>query len=150
MQSGDFTTAKGKEVMEQFLSQYGGGNIDVVYCENDNEAYGAIEAIREAGHRVGMDIAKGEILVLSFDATHDGLSLTLEKKIAVNTECSPLYGEQLVEMIDALERGETLEHRTYIEEEQFSAYTGIGSLRVGDRSFFVTRLTEEVLEEREY
>lgn len=148
-QTGDFTTAKGKEVMESFLLQYG-SSIDVVYCENDNEAYGAIEALREHGYEVGTNYRKGEILVLSFDATHDGLELTKEKRIAVNTECSPLYGPRLVEMIDALERGEELPKRTYIEEEQFSSFRGIGSLRVGEDSFFVTYLTDEILEEREY
>ena len=37
--SGEFTQAKGKEVMEAFLKKY--DNINVVYCENDNEAFGA-------------------------------------------------------------------------------------------------------------
>ena len=34
--SGDFTQAKGREVMEYLLTQY--DNINVVYCENDHEA----------------------------------------------------------------------------------------------------------------
>ena len=38
--TGDFTQAKGKEVMESLLKRY--DNINVVYCENDNEAFGAI------------------------------------------------------------------------------------------------------------
>lgn len=37
-ESGEFTQAKGQEVMEDFLERY--DNIDVVYCENDNMAYG--------------------------------------------------------------------------------------------------------------
>ena len=45
-QSGEFTQAKGQEVMESLLKQY--DNINVVYCENDNEAFGAIDAIEEA------------------------------------------------------------------------------------------------------
>ena len=35
-ESGDFTEIRGKEVMASFLRQY--DNINVVYCENDNEA----------------------------------------------------------------------------------------------------------------
>ena len=62
--TGDFTQAKGKEVMESLLKRY--DNINVVYCENDNEAFGAIEAIEEAGKKTGSDIANGEIMVLSF------------------------------------------------------------------------------------
>ncbi len=148
-QPGDYTEAKGKEVMEEYLRKYK-DEIQVVYCENDNEAYGAIDAIREAGKKVGMKIKDGEILVLSFDATHGGLQLTMEGKIAVNTECSPLYGKRLVRMIDEMEQGELPEHHTYIEEGQFSSYSGIRAIWVVDNSYLVTRVTEELLEEREY
>ncbi len=34
--------------MESILKQ-SGDDIDVVYCENDNEAFGAIDAIKAAG-----------------------------------------------------------------------------------------------------
>ncbi len=71
-QSGEFTQAKGQEVMESMLKQY--DNINVVYCENDNEAFGAIDAIEAAGKTVGSDIANGEIMVMSFDTTNAGLT----------------------------------------------------------------------------
>lgn len=79
-QSGEFTQAKGQEVMESMLKQY--DNINVVYCENDNEAFGAIDAIEAAGKTVGSDIANGEIMVMSFDTTNAGLTDTLAGKIA--------------------------------------------------------------------
>ncbi len=148
-ESGDFTTAKGKEVMESMLRN-NGSNIDVVYCENDNMAYGAIEAIEAAGYRIGKDIENGEMLLISFDSTHEGLKLTMDGSIAVNTECSPLYGEMLVEMIEALERGEELPKNTYIEEEQFSTFKGINSVRVGSNVYYVNMLSAELIESREY
>ncbi len=75
-QTGEFTQAKGQEVMESMLKQY--DNINVVYCENDNEAFGAIDAIEAAGKTVGRD---GDILVMSFDTTNAGLTDTLSGKI---------------------------------------------------------------------
>ena len=51
-QTGEFTQAKGQEVMESFIKQYG-KKINVVYCENDNEAFGAIDALEAAGYKVG-------------------------------------------------------------------------------------------------
>ena len=87
-QSGEFTQAKGQEVMESMLKQY--DNINVVYCENDNEAFGAIDAIEAAGKTVGSDIANGEIMVMSFDTTNAGLTDTLAGKIACDVE-QPLY-----------------------------------------------------------
>ncbi len=44
---GDFTRAKAYEVMGAILKQT--KDIDVVYCENDGEALGAIDAMEEAG-----------------------------------------------------------------------------------------------------
>ena len=83
-QSGEFTQAKGQEVMESMLKQY--DNINVVYCENDNEAFGAIDAIEAAGKTVGSDIANGEIMVMSFDTTNAGLTDTLAGKIACDVK----------------------------------------------------------------
>ena len=102
-QSGEFTQAKGQEVMESMLKQY--DNINVVYCENDNEAFGAIDAIEAAGKTVGSDIANGEIMVMSFDTTNAGLTDTLAGKIACDVECNPLHGPRAEELIKALEAG---------------------------------------------
>ena len=46
-QTGDFTRAKGKEVMEAFLKSQ--KKIDVLYAHNDDMGLGAIEAIEGAG-----------------------------------------------------------------------------------------------------
>ena len=51
-QTGEFTQAKGQEVMESFLKSY--DDIDVVVAENDNMAFGAIDAIKAAGKTCGL------------------------------------------------------------------------------------------------
>ncbi len=48
-QSGDFTRAKGKEVMEAFLKSPDGKNITALFAHNDDMALGAIQAMEEAG-----------------------------------------------------------------------------------------------------
>ena len=63
---GDFTRAKAYEVMGSILNQT--KDIDVVYCENDGEALGAIDAMEEAGLKC--NVIGGEAL----DAT-DGEAL---------------------------------------------------------------------------
>ena len=118
-QSGEFTQAKGQEVMESMLKKY--DNINVVYCENDNEAFGAIDAIEAAGKTVGTDIANGEILVISFDTTNAGLTDTLNGKIACDVECNPLHGPRAEELIKALEAGEEVEKLNYVDEEIFAS-----------------------------
>ena len=118
-QSGEFTQAKGQEVMESMLKQY--DNINVVYCENDNEAFGAIDAIEAAGKTVGSDIANGEIMVMSFDTTNAGLTDTLAGKITCDVECNPLHGPRAEELIKALEAGEEVEKLNYVDEEIFAS-----------------------------
>ena len=63
------------------LKEYG-SRINVVYCENDNMAYGVLEALENAGMKAGTDLSSGEVLVISFDAARQGLEKTLQGEIA--------------------------------------------------------------------
>ena len=55
-QSGDFTRAKGKEVMEAFLKAPNAKDINLLFAHNDDMALGAIQAMEEAGIKPGVDI----------------------------------------------------------------------------------------------
>ncbi|MCR5626353.1 MAG: ABC transporter substrate-binding protein [Lachnospiraceae bacterium] len=147
--SGEFTQAKGKEVMEQMLRTYG-DSINVVYCENDNEAFGAIEAIEAAGKTAGKNIRGGEIMVISFDATRSGLLKTLDGKIALNVECNPDYGPKLTQIVMDLNNGKVVPHDQYIEETMFSAHKSITEVRIESLTQSVTLLTEELIDGRMY
>ena len=65
-QTGDFTRAQGKVVMESFLKSEGGENICALYAHNDDMAVGAIQAIKEAGLKPGEDIK-----IVSIDSVPD-------------------------------------------------------------------------------
>lgn len=144
---GDYTKTKGKEVMESFLKKY--DNINVVYCENDNEAYGAIEAIEATGKKVGLDIVNGEIMVVSFDGVkRDAMSYVLKNKIACIAECNPLHGPRVHAIIEMLEAGMTPEKFYYVDEELFSANETVKFVTVDDVKYAVTYLTQEVIEQR--
>jgi len=116
--SGDFTEVKGKEVMEYVLKQF--SRIDVLYCENDNMAFGAIDAMSAANKTFGLN---GEVTVISFDATHAGLEATLKGDINYNVECNPLHGPRVESIIKQLEKGETPDKLVYVEEAAFDAAT---------------------------
>ena len=142
-QSGEFTQAKGQEVMESMLKQH--DNINVVYCENDNEAFGAIDAIEAAGKTVGPD---GDILVMSFDTTNAGLTDTLSGKIICDTECNPLHGPRVEEIIKKLEDGKDVEKKAYVEEEMFAYDDTVKSVKVDDKDYDVTKITQEILDKQ--
>ena len=117
-EEGDFTRAKAYEVMGSILKET--SDIDVVYCENDGEALGAIDAMEEAGLSCNAD---GGVIVISFDATKLGLTYCLEGKIALNVECNPLQGPYVAEIIQRLQRGETVEQVKHVEETAFDSFT---------------------------
>ena len=152
-QTGEFTQAKGQEVMESMLKQY--DNINVVYCENDNEAFGAIDAIEAAGKTVGSDIANGEIMVISFDTTHAGLQDVLDGKIECDVECNPLHGPRAEELIKKLEAGEDIDKLNYVDEEIFAHDDTVKSVKATnsldeEKDFDVTPLTQDILDKRAY
>ena len=152
-QSGEFTQAKGQEVMESMLKQY--DNINVVYCENDNEAFGAIDAIEAAGKTVGSDIANGEIMVMSFDTTNAGLTDTFAGKIACDVECNPLHGPRAEELIKALEAGEEVEKLNYVDEEIFATDDTVDKVKAvnsldEEGEYDVTPITQEIIDGRAY
>ena len=115
-ETGEFTTAKGREVMEVFLEQY--PDIDVLVSQNDDMTFGALEAMEEAGRTYGTE---GEITVLSFDAVSAAFDLMEEGKINADYECNPLQGPLLAELVNKLEAGQTIEKVYYVEEQLFTS-----------------------------
>jgi ABC-type sugar transport system substrate-binding protein len=91
-ESGDFTRAKGQEVMEGFLKKYG-KDIDALYAHNDDMAIGAIRAIEAYGLRPGQDIK-----IVSVDAVRDAFQAMIDGKLNATVECNPLLGPQFFEL----------------------------------------------------
>ncbi|WP_342706263.1 ABC transporter substrate-binding protein [Burkholderia arboris] len=112
-QSGDFTLAGGKQVMEAFAKTYG-KQINVVYAHNDDMALGAIQAMEEAGIKPGKDVS-----VVSFDATKGGFQAMVAGKINVDVECSPLLGSQLMSAVKDVVAGKPLPKRIVTNETVF-------------------------------
>jgi ABC-type sugar transport system substrate-binding protein len=116
-QTGDFTRAKGKEVMEAFLKAEG-KKINVLYAHNDDMAIGAIQAIEEAGMKPAKDIT-----IISIDAVKGAFEAMIAGKLNVSVECSPLLGPQLMQAVKDLKAGKTLPRRIVTEEGIFPMET---------------------------
>ncbi|MBT2233959.1 ABC transporter substrate-binding protein [Nonomuraea sp. NEAU-A123] len=112
-QTGDFTRAKGKEVMEAFLKST--PDIDVLYAHNDDMGLGAIEAIEGAGKVPGKDIK-----IITVDAVKDGMQALSDGKINYIVECSPLLGPQLMDLAKKVVKNETVPTRVITEETAFN------------------------------
>lgn len=122
-QTGDFTRAKGKEVMESFLKTYG-SEIKGVYAHNDDMMLGAIEAIKEAGLKPGEDIKT---------VSCDGVKAIFEAMVAgeanVTVECNPLLGPVFFETAQKLANGETVEKWIKSEEGIFRQETAAEDIK---------------------
>ena len=88
-QTGEFTRAKGKEVMQAFIkaAQGQGTKIDAVFAHNDDMALGAIQAMEEAGLKPGTDP-----IVVSIDGVKAAFEAMVAGKLNATCECNPLIG----------------------------------------------------------
>jgi ABC-type sugar transport system substrate-binding protein len=115
-QSGEFTRAKGKEVMEAFLKVKDGKKIDLLYAHNDDMAIGAIQAIEEAGLKPGKDI-----LIASIDGVRGAFEAMKAGKLNVTVECNPLLGPQLMQLAKDVVAGKAVPKRVTVEEGVYTA-----------------------------
>lgn len=122
---GDFTQAKGQEITEDLLDA--GTEFNVIYSENDNMAYGAIEALKAAGRVPGKDVT-----VISFDASRRALQMTIAGEITFDIECNPLHGPRVQAIIASLEAGITPPKLTFVDEGAFDSSLTQTELKMRD------------------
>jgi len=120
-QTGDFTRAGGKQVMEALLKS--NPDIDLVYAHNDDMGLGAIEAIEAAGLVPGEDIK-----IVTVDAVKDGMQALADGKINFIVECNPLLGPDLAEIIKKVVAGEEVEKRIVVEDQSFTQEQAVEAL----------------------
>ena len=113
-QSGDFTRAKGKEVMEAFLKSPDAKQITALFAHNDDMALGAIQAMEEAGIKPGKDI-----LIVSIDGVRGAFEAMAAGKLNCTVECNPLIGPQLFDAVEAIMAKKPLSKRVVVQEGVF-------------------------------
>ncbi|MFN8220637.1 MAG: ABC transporter substrate-binding protein [Fimbriimonadales bacterium] len=110
-QTGEFTRAKGKEVMEALLKSPDGAKVNALYAHNDDMALGAIQAIEEAGKKPGKDI-----VIVSIDGVKGAFEAMVAGKLNCTVECNPLLGPYLFDAIDKVMKKESQPKRTIIKD----------------------------------
>ena len=120
-QTGEFTQAKGQEVMESFLKA--GTDIDILIAQNDNMAFGAIDALKAVGKKPAKDV-----IIVSFDAVKAAFESMIAGDMNVSVECNPLHGPRVAELAKAIMKGEEVEKIQYVEEGVYPADTAAETL----------------------
>jgi simple sugar transport system substrate-binding protein len=102
-QSGDFTRAKAKEVMESAIKALSGTKICAVYAHNDDMMIGAIQAMKEAGLRPGSDV-----LTVSIDGVPDIFKAMADGEANATVELTPEMAAPALDMLAAYKKDGTV------------------------------------------
>ncbi|MBR1913986.1 MAG: ABC transporter substrate-binding protein [Lachnospiraceae bacterium] len=140
-QTGDFTEAGGQEVMESYCKSYE-GKFNVVVCQNDNEAFGAMTAMDNAGVKYGPG---NDVILISFDACTAGLEDVKAGKISADFECNPLAAPFVEQVIKQLEAGQTPEKEVFMEEHWYALPDQIVEFSIDGAAQTMTEVTDEVI-----
>lgn len=141
-QTGDFTEAGGQEVMESYIKSYE-GKFNVVICQNDNEAFGAMTAMKNAGIEYGVD---KDVILVSFDACTAGLEKVMSGDINADFECNPLAAPDVENVIKQLQAGEEPKKEVYMTEHWFVNEDILSSITVDGEEQELTVVTQEIID----
>ncbi|MBP5595239.1 MAG: ABC transporter substrate-binding protein [Pseudobutyrivibrio sp.] len=125
-QVGNFSRSESQTAMENLIQSYG-DEIDVVYAHSDDNAIGAINAIKAAGLTPGKDI-----IVFGVDGTTDGLQAIIDGEMEATYLCNPFFGDAIVGLINDLEAGKTFDDRVILEGKLYTIDNAQSSLDAGE------------------
>ncbi len=108
IESANFVQLRAQEVMTKFLRKY--PEIDVVITQNDNMAFGAIDAIHAAGKNPGEDI-----LVISIDGVRAALEKIAAGEMNASMESTPLHGPIIEKIIRDMRDGKDIIKNQYTQ-----------------------------------
>jgi ABC-type sugar transport system substrate-binding protein len=100
-QTANWSVVEGKQVTEAWLKE--SKDVQGIFGQNDEMAFGAIEALKEAGLTPAEDVK-----IISVDATAGAFQAMLDGTLNVTVECNPLLAPQVYEAALATVNGETL------------------------------------------
>lgn len=101
-QSGESARSTGQKVMENMI-QTVDEDITAVYAHADESAIGAIQALKAAGKKPGVDTT-----IVSIDGEKDALKAIISGEIGATIECSPFLGEKAFQVMDQHQKGEKI------------------------------------------
>jgi simple sugar transport system substrate-binding protein len=121
-QTGNFTRADGKTVMEGFLQKYG-KTINLLFAQNDDMGLGALDAIKAAGLVPGKDIQ-----IVTIDATKDGMTALSNGEFNYIVECNPLLGDTVAQVVKDVIAGKKVEKAIYGVDGEFDQAAATAAL----------------------
>lgn len=118
---GDFMKSRGKEIMADILNS--NTEFDVIYSHNDAMTYGVIETLEERGIKPGKDV-----IIISVDGEQAMIDLLGEGKVNCVVECTPLFGERVLEICRDIVDERPVPKEIYSVETVFTMWDDISEI----------------------
>ncbi|MDO4863070.1 MAG: ABC transporter substrate-binding protein [Ruminococcus sp.] len=118
-QTAEWNAEKAQQIVQSAIDA--NQKFNVIYAENDDMAKGAVAALDKANisHGVGKDV-----VVMGFDCNKWALEELKAGNWNYDGQCNPFQSSYIVDIIDKLEKGETLDEKVVIMNEKgFDAST---------------------------
>ena len=118
-QTAEWNAEKAQQIVQTAIDS--NKSFNVIYAENDDMAKGAVAALDKANisHGVGKDV-----IVMGFDCNKWALQELKAGNWNYDGQCNPFQSSYIKDIIDKLEKGETLSQKTIIMDEKgFDAST---------------------------
>lgn len=116
-QDGQNQRAPGRAIMENYLTRYPAGQIDMVWAQNDEMGIGALAAIQAAG--------RNELLgrIISKDGQVEAIQQVAEGNFATVCTNTPYFGPIILPYVQKILAGETLDSTT--PDKPFTCFESI-------------------------
>jgi ABC-type sugar transport system substrate-binding protein len=114
-QPADFSRATALRVTENVLQGLG-REITAIYAHNDEMALGAIQALRGAGRRPGVDVT-----LVSIDGQRLALEAILRGELGASIESNPRFGPLAFATLDRLRAGKPVPPKIILEDRLFDS-----------------------------
>lgn len=111
----DYERIKGQKVMEEIILSYG-RDFNAVYAYSDEMAIGAIQALKAANFRPGIDVT-----IVSVDGSKDALKSIIAGELGATVECNPRLAKLVFDAIESHLAGETLPAKIIVEDRLFDS-----------------------------
>ena len=118
-QTANWSAEEAQQIVQSVIDA--GTKFNVIYAENDDMAKGAVAALDKANisHGVGKDV-----IIMGFDCNKWALEELLKGNWNYDGQCNPFQASYINEIIQKLEKGETISQKTIIMDEKgFDAST---------------------------
>ncbi|MHC1772815.1 MAG: ABC transporter substrate-binding protein [Flexilinea sp.] len=109
-QSGEWNRATTQDLVANLL-QSTGGDIDVIYCHNDEMALGAVLAVKAYGLKPGEDIK-----IIGIDGQKEAVQAIIDGEINAIATCNPRSGETAFKALNDYLDGKTFEEFIIMQE----------------------------------